>query len=84
MSENDTSTRDNRYVNDLMIADASNVNMSTGLEDDAYVISSDTIGASIKQCSGFARSMSRDGVLNGGCVYRSVLLAVDNDKFCII
>jgi hypothetical protein len=83
---NDTSTSDDRYVNDLMIVDTSSVNMSTGLEDDAYVISSDTtIGASINKRSGFARSVSRNGVANvGGCVYRSVLLAVDNDKVCVI
>jgi hypothetical protein len=75
-----------RYVDDLMIVDTSNVNMLAGLEDDAYVISSDTtIGASINKRSGFARSVSsRNGVANVGCVYRPVLLAVDNDKVCVI
>jgi hypothetical protein len=84
---NDTSTSDNRYVEDLMIVDTtSNVIMSTGLEDDAYLISSDTtIGASINKRSGFARSVSRNGVANVvGCVYQSVLLAVGNDKVCVI
>jgi hypothetical protein len=67
LGENDTSTSDDRYVNNLMIVDASNVNMSSRFEDDAYVISSDTtIGASINKCSGFARSVSRNGVVNGG------------------
>jgi hypothetical protein len=83
---NDTSTSDDRYYvnNNLMIVDASNINISSVLEDDAYVISSDTnIGASINKCSGFARSVSRNRVANGSYVYRVVLLAVDNDKFCI-
>jgi hypothetical protein len=81
LGENDTtSTSDDRYTNNLMIVDASNVNMSTGLEDDAYIISSDTtIGASINKCTGFAGSVSRNGVANGGCVYRAVLLAVDSN-----
>jgi hypothetical protein len=84
LGENDTSTGDDRYVENLMIVDASNINMSTSFEDDAYAISGDTtIGASINKCSGFARSVSRNGVANGGYVYRAVLLAVDNNNFCI-
>jgi hypothetical protein len=84
LSDNDTATGNDRYVNDMMIVNASNVNMSTGLEDDAYVVSSDTpIGALISKCSGFARPVSRNGVADG-YVHRAVLLAmIDNDKFCI-
>jgi hypothetical protein len=42
LSENDTATGDDRYVNDLVVINTPHVNMSTCLEDDAYVVSGDT------------------------------------------
>jgi hypothetical protein len=66
MCVHDTSSSDNRYVNDLVIVNAENVNMPTSLEDDAYILSSDTtIAASINKCSGSIRPVGRDGVADG-------------------
>ena len=83
LSDNDTATSDDRYVNNLVIVNASDINMSTSLEDDAYVVASDsTVGAAVDECSGLARSVGRNGV-SDGYVHRAVFLAVDNEIFRI-
>jgi hypothetical protein len=61
----DTSSSDNRYVNDMMIINTENGSMPTSQEYDVYVCSSDTIiGTSISKCSGI-KSVYSDLVFPG-------------------
>ena len=78
---------DDRDIDDLMIIDALNVGMSTGLVDHSDIFSGDSaISSSVNQCSGTSSLMIRSDVGELVNVDATIFLSVDGDFviFCFL